>query len=286
MEKGKLTIDDIIRMKGEGKKIVAITAYDYPSALLVDRAGIDIVLVGDTCGMVVLGYESTIPVTMDEMLHHCRAVKRGIKRALVVGDMPFMSYQGSKEQAITNAGRFIKEGGCDAAKLEGGANFKDTIKAIADVGIPVMGHIGLLPQTATLWSGYRLQGKNADEAMRLVRDANALSASGVFSIVLESIPTEVAKVITEGVEVPTIGIGAGPHCDGQILVLHDLLGLYERFLPRFVKRYANLGKDVLKALESYKEEVQKSAFPSDQHCYHMSKEELEKLSKFLEKERR
>ncbi|MGQ9718982.1 MAG: 3-methyl-2-oxobutanoate hydroxymethyltransferase [Nitrososphaerales archaeon] len=279
MKKEKLTVEDIMRMKGG--KITVITSYDYPTSLLADRAGMDIILVGDTCGMVVLGYESTVPITMDEMIHHCKAVKRGVKHALMVGDMPFMSFNVSKEDAIRNAGRFVKEGGCDAVKLEGGMIVKDTIRAIVDAGIPVMGHVGLMPQTATLWSGYRVQGKEATKALRVIQEAEALDGSGVFSIVLESLTTEVAKIITDRIRVPTIGIGAGPNCDGQVLVLHDLLGLFDRFTPRFVKRYANLSEAIINALGSYREEVQKGVFPADQHCYHMDKAELERLQELL-----
>ncbi|MCP8304409.1 MAG: 3-methyl-2-oxobutanoate hydroxymethyltransferase [archaeon] len=283
MEKVKLTISDIFRMKEEKRKITAVTAYDYPTALLADKAGIEIILVGDTCSMVVLGYDSTIPITMDEMIHHCKAVKRGVKRSLIVGDMPFMSFNVGKEDAIRNAGRFIKEGGCDAVKLEGGVVMRDTVKAIVDAGIPVMGHVGLTPQTATFFSGYKVRGKEAVEAMRIIRDAEALEDSGVFLIVLESITTEVTRMIADKVKVPLIGIGAGPDCDGQVLVLHDLLGLFDRFVPRFVKRYANLNEEILKALETYREEVQKGIFPADQHCYHMDKSEFEKLQESIKK---
>lgn len=279
MEKEKLTVEDIMRMKGG--KITVVTSYDYPTSLLADKAGIDIILVGDTCGMVVLGYDSTVPITMDEMIHHCKAVKRGVKHALIVGDMPFMSFNVSKQNAIRNAGRFVKEGGCDAVKLEGGMIVKDTIGAIVGAGIPVMGHVGLTPQTATLWSGYKVQGKKATQAMKVIQEAEALEGSGVFSIVLESLTTEVARVITDRVRVPTIGIGAGPNCDGQVLVLHDLLGLFDRFTPKFVKRYANLADVITKALGSYIEEVQKGVFPADQHCYHMDKAELERLQELL-----
>ncbi|MEM3382582.1 MAG: 3-methyl-2-oxobutanoate hydroxymethyltransferase [Nitrososphaerales archaeon] len=282
MEKGKLRIEDILMMKGK-RKITMVTAYDYPTALLVDKACIDIILVGDTCSMVVLGYDSTLPITMDEMIHHCRAVKRGVKRALIVGDMPFMSFNVSKEDAIKNAGRFIKEGGCDAVKLEGGIEIKDTIKAIVEAGIPVMGHVGLAPQTATFLSGYKVKGKEAIKAMKIIQDAKAMEASGAFSIVLESLTAEVARIITHELSIPTIGIGAGPDCDGQVLVLHDLLGLFDKFTPKFVKRYANLSEEILRALETYRDEVQKGIFPNDQHSYHMDKAEFEKLQEKLKK---
>jgi len=267
-------------MKGK-RKITMVTAYDYPTALLADKAGIDIILVGDTCSMVVLGYDSTLPITMDEMIYHCKAVKRGVKHALIVGDMPFMSFNVSKEDTIRNAGRFIKEGGCDAVKLEGGIIIKDTIKAIVDAGIPVMGHVGLAPQTATFLSGYRVKGKEAIEAMKIIKDAKAIEASGAFSIILESLTSEVARIITHELSIPTIGIGAGPDCDGQVLVLHDLLGLFDKFTPKFVKRYANLSEEIFKALETYKDEVQKGIFPDDQHSYHMDKAEFDKLQKKL-----
>jgi 3-methyl-2-oxobutanoate hydroxymethyltransferase len=280
MEKGKLRIEDILMMKGK-RKITMVTAYDYPTALLADKAGIDIILVGDTCSMVVLGYDSTLPITMDEMIYHCKAVKRGVKHALIVGDMPFMSFNVSKEDTIRNAGRFIKEGGCDAVKLEGGIIIKDTIKAIVDAGIPVMGHVGLAPQTATFLSGYRVKGNEAIEAMKIIKDAKAIEASGAFSIILESLTSEVARIITHELSIPTIGIGAGPDCDGQVLVLHDLLGLFDKFTPKFVKRYANLSEEIFKALETYKDEVQKGIFPDDQHSYHMDKAEFDKLQKKL-----
>ncbi|MEM3437308.1 MAG: 3-methyl-2-oxobutanoate hydroxymethyltransferase [Nitrososphaerales archaeon] len=282
MEKEKLRIEDILMMKGK-RKITMVTAYDYPTALLVDKAGIDIILVGDTCSMVVLGYDSTLPITMDEMIHHCKAVKRGVKHALIVGDMPFMSFNVSKEDTIKNAGRFIKEGGCDAVKLEGGIEIKDTVKAIVDAGIPVMGHVGLAPQTATFLSGYKVKGKEAIKAMKIIQDAKAIEASGAFSIILESLTAEVAKIITHELSIPTIGIGAGPDCDGQVLVLHDLLGLFDKFKPKFVKRYANLSEEILRALETYKDEVQKGIFPNEQHSYHMEKTEFEKLQEMLKK---
>ncbi len=284
MEKGKLRIEDILMMKRK-RKITMVTAYDYPTALLADKAGIDIILVGDTCSMVVLGYDSTLPITMDEMIYHCKAVKRGVKHALIVGDMPFMSFNVSKEDTIRNAGRFIKEGGCDAVKLEGGIIIKDTVRAIVDAGIPVMGHVGLAPQTATFLSGYRVKGKEAIKAMKIIQDAKSVESSGAFSIVLESLTSEVAKIITHELSIPTIGIGAGPDCDGQVLVLHDLLGLFDKFTPKFVKRYANLSDEILKALETYRDEVQRGIFPDDQHSYHMEKAEFDKLQEKLKKVR-
>ncbi len=280
IEKGKIRIEDILMMKRK-RKIAMITAYDYPMALLADKADVDIILVGDTCSMVVLGYDSTLPITMDDMIYHCKAVKRGVKHALIVGDMPFMSFNVSNEDAIRNAGRFVKEAGCDAVKLEGGIRIRDTVKAITDAGIPVMGHVGLAPQTATFLSGYKVQGKEATKAMKIIQDARAIEDSGAFSIVLESLTSEVAKIVTHKLIIPTIGIGAGPECDGQVLVLHDLLGLFDKFTPRFVKRYANINEDILRALETYRDEVQKGIFPADEHCYHMDKAESDKLQEML-----
>jgi 3-methyl-2-oxobutanoate hydroxymethyltransferase len=222
---------------------------------------------------------------MDEMIYHCKAVKRGVKHALIVGDMPFMSFNVSKEDTIRNVGRFIKEGGCDAVKLEGGIIIKDTVKAIVDAGIPVMGHVGLAPQTATFLTGYRVKGKEATKAMKIIQDAKSIESSGAFSIVLESLTSEVAKIITHKLSIPTIGIGAGPDCDGQVLVLHDLLGLFDKFTPKFVKRYANLSDEILKALETYRDEVQRGIFPDDQHSYHMEKAEFDKLQEKLKKVR-
>jgi len=271
-------------MKGK-RKITMVTAYDYPTALLADKAGIDIILSGETCSIGVLGYDSTLPITIDGMIYHCKAVKRGVKHALIVGDMPFMSFNVSKEDTIRNAGRFIKEGGCDAVKLEGGIIIKDTVKAIVDAGIPVMGHVGLAPQTATFLTGYRVKGKEATKAMKIIQDAKSIESSGAFSIVLESLTSEVAKIITHELSVPTIGIGAGPDCDGQVLVLHDLLGLFDKFTPKFVKRYANLSDEILKALETYRDEVQRGIFPDDQHSYHMEKAEFDKLQEKLKKVR-
>ena len=277
----KVTIPGLIGMKKKGKKIAMITAYDYPTALLVDRAGVDIVLVGDSLGMVVLGYESTIPVTLEDVIHHTKAVSRAVKRALVVADMPFMTFNVSVEEAIRNAGRLIKEGGAEAVKLEGGEEVRHVVKALVDAGIPVMGHVGLTPQRIAMFGGYRVRGKSVTIAKKLIKDAKALDEAGVFSIVLELMTAEVAKVITEEVSVPTIGIGAGPHCDGQVLVFHDMLGLFERFTPRFVKKYANLGEIILKAVQEYVKEVKSGEFPSKEHSFHMKKEKYEKLLNVL-----
>jgi 3-methyl-2-oxobutanoate hydroxymethyltransferase len=266
MEK-KLNIQDIIAMKQNGEKISMLTAYDASFAALIDASGIEMVLVGDSLGMVLLGYDSTIPVTMEEMLHHCRAVNRGVKRAVLVGDMPFMSYQVSESEAITNAGRFLKESGCDAVKLEGGTEMCDKVKAISLAGIPVMGHIGLTPQTASQLGGYKIQGRDADSARKLLQSARDLEASGAFSIVLECIPAELSEVITKAVSIPTIGIGAGKHCDGQVLVTHDMVGMFEKFIPSFVKQYANLASQIKEVVATYNEEVKNGSFPSEEQSF-------------------
>jgi len=279
----KVTIPGLIKMKKKGKKIAMITAYDYPTALLVDRAGVDIVLVGDSLGMVVLGYESTIPVTLEDIIHHTKAVSRAVKRALVVADMPFLTFNVSIEETIRNAGRLIKEGGAEAVKLEGGEEVKHVVKALVDAGIPVMGHIGLTPQRIAMYGGYHVRGKSVTVAKKLIRDAKALDEAGVFSIVLELMTAEVAKIITEEVSVPTIGIGAGPYCDGQVLVFHDMLGLFERFTPRFVKKYANLSEIILNAVQEYVKEVKAGEFPSEEHSFYMKKQKYEKLLEALGK---
>ncbi len=277
MERKKMTPVDIQAMKAAGKTITMLTAYDYPMALLEDRAGIDIILVGDSLGMTVLGYENTIPVTMDEMIHHTKAVTRGAKYPLIIGDMPFMSYNTDERDAILNAGRFLKEGGADAVKLEGGASVKEIVRAIVKAGIPVMGHIGLTPQTISMLGGFKVQGKDAKAAQKIIDDAVMLEEAGAFSVLLEAIPAPIAEKVTRSLTVPTIGIGAGVHCDGQVLVVHDLLGLFDRFTPKFAKRYVNLSEVILKAFESYRNEVLKGAFPSDQHSFHMDEKELDKI---------
>jgi len=278
VERKKITPVDIQALKAAGKKITMLTAYDYPTALLEDRAGIDIILVGDSVGMTVLGYENTLPVTMDEMIHHTKAVTRGAKYALVIGDMPFMSYNTSERDAILNAGRFMKEGSADAVKLEGGASVKDIVKAIVKAGIPVMGHLGLTPQTISMLGGFKVQGKDAKAAQKIIDDALMLEEAGAFSVILEAIPAPIAKRITERLTVPTIGIGAGIHCDGQVLVVHDMLGLFDRFTPKFVKRYVNLSESMLKAFGSFREEVSRGEFPTDQHSFHIDEKELSKIS--------
>jgi 3-methyl-2-oxobutanoate hydroxymethyltransferase len=275
--KKKVSVNDIIAMKG-AEKISVLTAYDYSTSLICDRAGVDVLLVGDSAGMVVLGYQSTVPVGMPEMTMFCGAVAKGTKRAMIVGDMPFGSYQPNSSLAVENAVQLIKAG-CDAVKLEGGSEIIGTIKAIVDAGIPVMGHIGLKPQTTSLWEGYKLQGRTKESAAKLIDDARVLEKAGVFSIVLEMVASEVAEVITKNVSVPTIGIGSGPGCDGQVLVLHDMLGLYEDIKPKFVKRYAELSKSIFEAVTSYTSEVKAGVFPGEQNTFHMDPKDLDKLKK-------
>lgn len=273
----RVTTADFRRMKQEGTPIAMLTAYDYPMATLVDASGIDAILVGDSLGNVVLGYDSTVPVTMEDMIHHVRAVSRGVKRAMVVADMPFLSYHISREESVRNAGRLMQEGLAQAVKLEGGSEVVDTVKAITAAGIPVMGHLGLTPQSVHQLGGFKVQGKDGEAARRLLEDAKKLEDAGVFAIVLECIPQQLAKVITESVSVPTIGIGAGIHCDGQILVTHDLLGMFSDFTPKFVKRYANLKEQILQACQDYQQEVRSKAFPGPEHVFNMAEEELKKI---------
>jgi 3-methyl-2-oxobutanoate hydroxymethyltransferase len=272
---GKLPLTELAEMKRRGDRIVMVTAYDAPGARFADGAGIDVVLVGDSAAMVVLGHDSTVPATMDEMLVLTRAVTRGARRPLVVADMPFGSFQVSDEEALGNAIRFVKEAGADAVKLEGAGPMLSRVRALVGAGIPVMGHIGLTPQSATMLGGFKAQGRTAEKARLLVEDALALEAAGCFSLVLEAVPSPVAKRITELLAIPTIGIGAGAGCDGQVLVYHDLLGLYEARAPRFVKRYAALADEIRAALEKYAEDVRSGRFPEDQHGYAMPDEELE-----------
>jgi len=269
-------VQDIRNMKKEKKKISVITSYDYTLASLCDKSEIDVLLVGDSAGMVMLGYENTIPVTMDQMCMFTEAVSRARKNSLLVSDLPFMSYQASIEDAINNSGRLIKAG-ADAVKLEGGSVMAETISAIVDIGIPVMGHIGLQPQTTMLSQGYKVQGKTKDTAMRLIEDAKELEEVGVFSIVLEMVSHEVAEIISETVSIPTIGIGSGVGCDGQVLVVQDLLGMYDKIKPKFAKRYMNLSEDIVKSLEIFKKDVELGVFPAPEHWFSMSEEELEKL---------
>ncbi len=270
------TVQDIVLKKKTGKKISVVTAYDYSIASLCDKAGIDVLLVGDSGGMVMLGYENTIPVTMDQMCFFTEAVSKARLNSLIVADLPFMSYQTSITDAITNAGRLIKAG-ADAVKLEGGKHMSDTINAITKIGIPVMGHIGLQPQTTILSQGYKVQGKTADTALKLIEDAKEIEAAGVFSIALEMVSHEVAKIISNTIKIPTIGIGSGLNCDGQVLVIHDILGMYEKIKPKFVKQYLTLSKDIQKAVETYRKDVELEKFPSKENWFSMEKSELEKL---------
>ena len=276
------SVQDIQKMKKEKKKISVITSYDYTLASLCDRAGIDILLVGDSAGMVMLGYENTIPVTIDQMSMFTEAVSRARKNALLVSDLPFMSYQTSIEDAINNSGKLIKAG-ADAVKLEGGSVMAETISAIVDVGIPVMGHIGLQPQTTMLSQGYKVQGKTMETAMKLIQDAKELEEAGVFSIALEMVSHEVAKIISETVSIPTIGIGSGLGCDGQVLVVQDLLGMYDKIKPKFAKRYMNLAEDIVKSLENYKDDVESGIFPAEENWFSMNDDELKKLREHIGK---
>ncbi len=270
------SVKDIIEMKKTKKKISVLTSYDFTLASLCDKAGIDILLVGDSAGMVMLGYENTIPVTMEQMCLFTEAVSRGRQNSLLVADLPFMSYQASITDAIKNSGRLIKVG-ADAVKLEGGTPMAETINEIIQVGIPVMGHIGLQPQTTMLTQGYKVQGKTKDSAVRLIQDAKALEGAGVFSIALEMITQEVAEIITDSVNVPTIGIGSGSNCDGQVLVVQDLLGMYEKIKPKFAKRYLNLSDEIVKAVGNYKKEIEIKEFPKEENWFSMDNSELEKL---------
>lgn len=273
----KVTTLTFRQKKDRGEPITMLTAYDYPTAMAVDKAGIDSILVGDSLAMVVLGYENTLPVTMDEMLHHSRAVARGAKSALLIGDMPFMSYQVSVEEATRNAGRFLQQGGMDAVKLEGGRDRADAIRSITGAGIPVMGHLGLTPQSVNQLGGFRAQGKTALAAKRLVEDALILEEAGCFSIVLESVPARLAELISKKISIPTIGIGAGVGCDGQVLVTHDLLGLFDRFTPKFVKKYANFHQEMQKAFGDYIDDVETKRFPAPEHTVEMDDKEWDAL---------
>ena len=265
---GKITILDLQRMKDKGERMTMLTAYDYPTGRILDACGVDILLVGDSVGNVILGQANTLPVSIGDMIHHTKAVARACKNALVVIDMPFMSYQTSIKDAKRNAGRMIKESGAEAVKLEGGANMEDTIKAITDIDIPVMAHIGLTPQSIHKMGGYRVQGREDKQREKLLTDALAVERAGAFSVVLEAIPGKLAKEVTEKLKIPTIGIGAGVNCDGQVLVINDLLGLSGEFRPKFVKKYVNLEEAISKAVKEYISEVKSKAFPSDEHSFH------------------
>ena len=267
VKKMRFTVNDLFNKKKQGQKITMLTAYDYPFAHLVDEAGIDMILVGDSLSMVIQGNETTLPVTMDEMLYHTKIVVNSTKRAMVVADMPFMSYQVSIEEAVRNAGRFVKEAGAQAVKLEGGREILPHVKAITEAEIPVIGHLGLTPQAILRMGGYKLQGKTDEQAKRIKEDALSLQEAGAIAIVLELIPSDLAQEVTEKLHIPTIGIGAGPNCDGQVLVIYDLLGLFEKFTPKFVKKYANLRENILNAIKQFKEEVEKSEFPNQEHSF-------------------
>lgn len=277
MNNKKMTIAKLQQKKENGEKITMMTAYDYSAANLVDQAGIDTILVGDSLGNVMLGYDSTVPVTMDEMLHHSKAVSRAVNNGFIIGDMPFMSYQVSIEKAVENAGRFLKEAGCDCVKLEGGTDMAPTVNAIVKAGIPVCGHLGLTPQTATMLSGYKVQGKDAESAKKMIQSAKDLEKAGAFMIVFECIPDTLAARVTKELSIPTIGIGAGKDCDGQVLVYHDILGLFERFTPKFVKQYLNLAPMIKEAMAQYKKDVENGTFPGPDHIFTMSKEEADKI---------
>jgi 3-methyl-2-oxobutanoate hydroxymethyltransferase len=273
----RITITQVRQMKSQGKKIVMVTAYDYPSARLVEEGGADMILVGDTLGMVVLGYDSTVPVSMDEMIHHARAVVRGTQRTLVVGDMPFMSYQTGWQDAMRNAARFMQDAGCGAVKLEGGVRSAETVRKLVESGIPVMGHIGLTPQSVNQIGGWKVQGKTPAAAVQLMHDAQALEQAGAFAIVLELVPAPLAQLLTERLSVPTLGIGAGAGCDGQVQVFHDLMGLYDAFTPKHARRYAEAGELIRSAIAQYAEDVRTGSFPTERESFPMDLAALAEL---------
>ncbi|MBC8015116.1 MAG: 3-methyl-2-oxobutanoate hydroxymethyltransferase [Sporomusaceae bacterium] len=277
VEKRKVTIPQLREMKQQGKRFKMVTAYDYPLASVIDKSSIEVILVGDSLGMVVLGYDSTVSVTMEDMLHHIKPVVRGAPNTLVVADMPFGSYNVSISEAISNANRMMKEGRADCVKLEGGSTVIDTVRGIVNAGIPVMGHIGLTPQTVSQLGGFKVQGKDAEAALKLLEDAQKLEEAGAFAIVVECVPAPVAKLITEKLSIPVVGIGAGPDCDGQVLVAQDMLGMFDRFVPKFVKQYANLNGLIMEALEQYAAEVDNGEFPGPEHSFGMKEEVLKKL---------
>ncbi|MFX1302818.1 MAG: 3-methyl-2-oxobutanoate hydroxymethyltransferase [Promethearchaeota archaeon] len=278
----KVTINDIIEKKKKGEKIVTITAYDYSMAKIVDESDIDLILVGDSLSMVMLGYKNTLSVTMDEMIHHSKAVSRGVSNALLVGDMPFLSYKIDIKEAVRNAGRFIQEGGTEAVKVEGGTEMCLTIEAMIKADIQVMGHIGLTPQAIYEFGGFLVQGKTVEAAKKLILDAKNLEEAGVFSIVLESIPWQIAKLITSSVDIPTIGIGAGPYCDGQIIVIHDMLGIFTEIKPKFVKYFGNIGESIRRALGDYRDEVVNGIYPDREHSYEFPQQDLTKINHWFE----
>jgi 3-methyl-2-oxobutanoate hydroxymethyltransferase len=283
LQRKKVTTLTFRQKKERGEPITMLTAYDYPTAMAMDKAGIDSILVGDSLAMVVLGYENTLSVTMDEMLHHARAVSRGAKSALLIGDMPFMSYQVSAEDALRNAGRFLQQAGMDAVKLEGGRERADAVRKITGAGIPVMGHLGLTPQSVNQLGGFRAQGKTASAAKLILEDAKILEEAGAFSLVLESVPARLAEFISKQISIPTIGIGAGAGCDGQVLVTHDLLGLFDRFTPRFVKQYANFHAEMNKAVSEYIDDVETKCFPAVEHTVDMTDDEWSRFQEEVKK---
>ena len=276
-ERKKVTILDLQAMKEQGRKITMLSIPDYPMALLADRAGLDTILVGDSLGMTVLGYNTTVPVTIEEMLHHTKAVTRATKYAFVIGDMPFMSNNTSERDAIVNAGRFMKEGAADAVKVEGGDTAAHIVRAIVNAGIPVMGHIGLTPQYMSLLGGYKAQGKDVKAAKRVINDALSVEEAGAFAIILECVPDQISSIVSKSLHIPTISYGAGASCDGQGLVAHDILGIFDRFTPKFVKRYASLGKDIQEAFKGYISDVLEGRFPLDEHSFHIKKEYLDQI---------
>ena len=278
----KVTVLDVQQAKEERRKLTMLTAYDYPLGLMAAESGVDIVLVGDSLGMVVMGLDGTVEVTMADMIHHIKAVVRGCQGPLIVGDMPFMSYNTSIREAIINAGRLMKEGGCDVVKLEGGVDFAPTVAAIVKAGIPVQGHIGLTPQTASALGGFKMQGKDASAAKQIIDDARALEDAGVFSMILEAVPAPLGKLVAEAVSVPVIGIGAGPDVDGQVLVFHDVVGLFDRFVPKFVKQYTNVRKIIIEALKEYNQDVLAGKFPGPEHSFKMPEEALDQLKQMIE----
>ena len=275
----KITVLDLQEMKENGRKITMLSIPDYPLALLADRAGLDTILVGDSLAMTVLGYETTVPITLDEMLHHAKAVTRGTKYAFVVGDMPFMTNNASERDAIINAGRFMQEAGTDAVKVEGGVNAAHIVSAIVRAGIPVVGHIGLTPQHISQLGGYKAQGTDLETGSRVIEDALAVEKAGAFAIILECVPGQISKIVTERLKIPTISYGAGIHCDGQGLVAHDILGIFDRFTPKFVKKYSNLGQQIQGAFEEYVDDVVSQQFPEDEHTFHIKKDQLDAIIK-------
>jgi 3-methyl-2-oxobutanoate hydroxymethyltransferase len=279
----KMTAKKIIEKKHRGEKIITITSYDYSIAKIIDECGFDLILVGDSLSMVVLGYKNTLSVTMDEMIHHTKAVSRGISNAMLVGDMPFLSYKIDNKEAVKNAGRFIQEGGAEGVKVEGGTEICPIIRKIIDADIQVMGHIGLTPQAIYQFGGFMVQGKTIEAAKKLVLDAKNLENEGVFSIVLESIPWQIAKLITKSINIPTIGIGAGPYCDGQIIVINDMLGIFTDFKPKFLKYFGDIGENIRKALKSYSDEVKKGKYPDQEHSYEFPEESLNDVNDWFEK---